>query len=159
MKATGNMTLLLAVAPSFKWPRVRTRIPGTAPKAVQSKKRYVCLGCIVKRGIELCGYVGIIYTLSSEDFIEVFYKEPAWVREAEKQAKRKHRHPSKARPDGWFTDPAPGKKPHVYRRQFGSACGKIPWNAKMKKGKLGREGCKLCARWLAGLVVLRKIYS
>jgi len=134
MEATGNKTLLLAVAPHFKWPRIRTQIPGRKMSAVQSKKRYVCLQCVITYDMKL----------APGGFINLFYKEPAWIREVEKQAKRKRRHPSKARPDGWFTDPAPGKKPHVYRRQFGSACGMIPWNPKMKKGKLGRTGCKLC---------------
>lgn len=153
MEATGNKTLLLAVAPSFKWPRVRTQIPGQKMSAAQSKKRYVCPKCVVlhaRKEVDVCkkdggGFYSMLPALA---FIELFYDEPAWVRDAEKQAKRKHRRPSKARPDGWFTDPAPGKRPHVYRRQFGSACGIVPWNPKMKKGKLGRTGCKLCDRML-----------
>ena len=90
MKATGNMTLLLAVAPSFKWPRTRTRVPGQKEKTVQSKKRYVCLKCVISYDMEL----------SPGGFINLFYKEPAWVREAEKKAQRKRRRPSKAKPDG-----------------------------------------------------------
>lgn len=135
MNVTGNTTLLLSVAPSFKWPRVRTQIPGQKMKVVQSKKRYVCLKCVMLHAL-----------LPALTFIELFYKEPAWVRAAEKKVEHKRRHPSKTKPNGWFTDPAPDKMPHIYQQQFGSACGIVPWSSNMKKGKLNRKGCKLCQR-------------